>query len=75
MSKREVERFSAISDSGKHYTIVVYQNFIDVTTLNSQNREELPGLKSMITSTGLTVNYIDPNNFQIVQTGEHLRKV
>ena len=70
----EIERFRAKTDTGKEYVIVMYQQFIDVSS-HDFPRAEIPGLKRLITSDGLTVRYIDPTTFKIDLTGETVRKV
>lgn len=70
----EVERFQVISDDGNVYTIIEYQEYILVNSLDNPNGE-IKGLKSLITTTGYDVNYIDPVTFNIVITNEVVRKV
>lgn len=62
MFKREVElgSFLVKTDSGKEYTMVEYA----VVT----------GMKRYTTSTGLFANRIDDETFELVQTGEVVRK-
>lgn len=62
MFKREVElgSFLVKTDSGKEYTMVEYA----VVT----------GMKRYTTSTGLSANRIDDETFELVQTGEVVRK-
>ena len=72
-SIREIGRFSAKSDSGQVYVIIEHQEYNQVRTLKVDT--ELPSLKSWVTSTGLFVNQIDAETFQIVQTDEIVRKV
>ena len=63
MFKREVEIGSFIvkTDSDKEYTMVEYA----VVT----------GMKRYAISTGLSANRIDDETFEIIQTGEVVRKV
>ena len=63
MFKREVEIGSFIvkTDSGKEYTMVEYA--------------EIAGPKRFVTSTGLSANRIDAETFELVQTGEVIRKI
>ncbi|MDO8531902.1 MAG: hypothetical protein Q7T26_07015 [Dehalococcoidia bacterium] len=74
--KREVEagRFRVVTDDGRLFVIVEYQEFIPVGTLTSRH-EEIPGMKRLATSTGFHVNFIDSTTFEIVETGERVRKV
>lgn len=69
----EIDRFHALSDSGKEYTIIVFQDLLDASTMDNIE-EEIPGRKRMKTSTGMPINFIDSNNFVIALTGEHLHK-
>jgi hypothetical protein len=71
----EINRFKAKSEDGKEYTIIEYQEEHDVTSMPSEYREWLPGLKRLATSDGLAVNYIDSETFKIVSTDEIIRKV
>ncbi len=74
--KREIEtdHFLVKTDSGKEYTIVQYQEYIDAGSFDDQHAE-IPSLKSLFTTTGLHVNYIDSKTFKIVETNEIVRKV
>jgi hypothetical protein len=73
--KREIEidRFPGISDSGKEYIVVRYQEYISVPSFD--NPDETPGKERMVTSTGLLVHQIGRETFKIVQTNEIVRKV
>lgn len=66
--------FRAVSDGGTQYEIVIFQEFIP-TSSHDDPQGEVPGLKSLLTDTGLVVNYIDPETFKIVATNEIVRKV
>lgn len=70
----ETDRFLVKGDGGRTYTIVQHQEFISAGTLPNP-RAEVAGLKSWATSTGLTVDTIDRETFEIVETGERVRKV
>jgi hypothetical protein len=70
----ETDRFRARTDNGKEYVIVVNQEFVSIGT-HENPHDEVPGRKSLTTTTGLSVNYIAPDTFRVVQTGEVLRKV
>ena len=74
--KREVEtdRFLAKADNGTEYTIVQYQEYISTSSFDNPN-SEIEGLKSLSTTTGLHVNYINPKTFKIVETNEIVKKV
>ncbi|NQT05426.1 MAG: hypothetical protein HQ577_05390 [Dehalococcoidia bacterium] len=70
----EIDRFIAKTDTGKEYTILVYQEFIPAGSFDNP-QAEIEGLKSLSTSTGLHVNYIDSKTFKVVETNEIIRKV
>lgn len=59
---------------GKEYVIITYQDYISART-HDNPYGEVPCLKSMITTTGFSVNYVDSATFVIVETGETVRKV
>ena len=72
----EIDRFRAKNENGKEYIIIEYGEEIDVTSFDSGGkREYIPGLRRLATSNGLSVNQINPETFQIVSTGETVRKV
>lgn len=71
--KKEIDRFTATADSGKTYTIIIFQEYIPSGTLDSPH-DMIEGLKSVLTSSGARVNRIDSDTYQIVQTGEIVRK-
>ena len=74
--KREIEidRFPVKTDNGKQYIIVQYQEYIPNGSFDNP-QSETAALKSFFTSTGLLVNRIDSETFQIVETNEIVRKV
>jgi hypothetical protein len=71
----ESKRFQAKSDTGKIYTIIEFQDEIDMTHHQSEGDDLIPGLKFLETSDGIKVNYIDPETFKIFDTGEIIRKI
>ncbi|MBN1368327.1 MAG: hypothetical protein JW967_10425 [Dehalococcoidales bacterium] len=73
MSVREIDRFKARTDKGKEYIIVQYQEYISTDSFDGTG--EIEGLKSIFTSTGLHVNFIDAKTFKVVETDEIVRKV
>ena len=70
----EVDRFKARSDSGREYTVITYQTFISAAS-HDFVKAEIPATKRLVTSTGLTVNYIDSKTFKVIDTDEIIRKV
>ena len=65
--------FKAVSENGTIYEIIEYGSTIDVSS--HDGRASIPGLGTLATSTGLTVNDQGDGTFKIVQTGEVLRKI
>ena len=72
--EEERERFLAKTDDGTTYTIVRYARFVSTPTPNLP-RAEMEGKHRFSTSTGLAVNYVNPETFEIVETGEIVRTV
>lgn len=70
----EVDRFQARSDVGREYTIVIYQSFIPAPS-HDDPHGEIAGMKSLFTSSGLDVRYIDSETFKIIKTNEIVRKI
>jgi len=70
----EVGRFSVKTDKGKKYTIIQYQEYIQAPTYDNPNAE-IQGLKRLVTTTGLSVNYIDSDTYKIVETNEVVHRV
>jgi hypothetical protein len=71
----EINSFRVKSENGMDLIVIEYQEEIDVTHHGSDHREYIQGMKRLATSTGLSVNQIDPQTFKIVSTGETYRKV
>lgn len=71
---REIDRITAVSDSGRAYVVVVLQEFIERTPIG-RPREWLPGIKSYELESGMPVNFVDDDTFRIVQTDEVIKKV
>lgn len=70
----EIDRFKAVSDSGKEYTILVMRDMIDASSHDHADAW-LPGMKHLITSTGLGVTRIDAETFKVSGSDEVFRKV
>lgn len=62
--KREVDRFAAHGDDGKHYEVVVFQDFTDARSFGGGGAM-LPGRKMARLSTGEELNRIGEDEFQI----------
>ena len=69
----ERQRFRCVADDGSEHTIIEFQEMIDTSTL--KGRELVPGIKSLRDSHGGPCNFIDDDTFEIVQTGQIVRKV
>ncbi len=54
MEKKLINEHKAVSDTGEEFSILEYQEYIDA------GEEEIPGFKSLVTTDGLVVNFIDP---------------
>ena len=72
MKETVLGKFTAKSDSGRTHTIVIYQEWIDASTMDDPGAK-IPGMKRLATSSGEAVNRIDEKTFQIVATGETVR--
>ncbi len=70
----EKERFKVRTDTGKEYTVIIYQEYIDVSSLDNPHAE-IEGFKELRTSSGLHLNFIDPKTFKVVETNEIVRKL
>ena len=68
-----IARYKARSNQGKEYIIIRNQEYIH--TEDNSGSENIEGLSSYTTSDGLPVKRIDAKTFQIVETGETLRKI
>ena len=72
--EQEIGRCTAVADDGTMYTVITYQHFTR-SNLISGPQQWIPGTKHMALLNGESVNYIDDETFQIVQTDEIIRKV
>lgn len=73
--ERQIDRFDAKTDDGRVFSVVVYQEFIDATSIGDKARKWIPGMKRITLSDGSPVNYIDANTFKVFGTDEIIRKV
>ena len=69
-----VEQFDAKSDSGKVYHIVVRQSRVDMGSLDDP-RASKPGVREFRTDDGDAVNMKDEQTFEIVHTGEIVKRI
>ncbi len=66
-------RISAADDNGNKYEILVYTEIIEIRTRGGTHRRH--GLSELFTDDGRRVNMLDDETFQIVDTGQRLRKI
>lgn len=74
MSRREIDRFEALGDSGRLYTVVVWTENVLFRRL-SGNSLKLSGPTELTLDDGRDVSPIDDRSFRIVDTDEVLRRV
>ncbi len=72
--EKEISRVEARADNGTTYTVIEYQKIIETRLLSGQ-MSRASGTKRFALSNGGSVNYRDPETFEIVQTGEVIRKI
>jgi hypothetical protein len=68
----ETERFKAKSDSGEIYTVLKFQKQINAGSLDNPKPKLIP---RFVTTSGVMLNQIDAETFQIVATNELVRKL
>jgi hypothetical protein len=61
--ERNVGSFIVKSDTGKTATLIIWQEFTDITPFNQDEIVESPGKKRYITSSGKPVKKIDENTY------------
>lgn len=69
-----IEQFDTRAASGQVVRLYVYQQIIDAGTFQNPNAT-IPGLKRIETEDGDGVNYVDPQTYLRVATGETLKRV
>lgn len=67
-----IDQFDAVDDTGQTHTILIYQTFVDIQT--RAGTDLAAGLKRAVTSTGMSLNVIDHETFEVVGTGQKLHK-
>jgi hypothetical protein len=68
--ERKVDSFIAKTDTGKFITIIVMQEFTDITPFGQDVREESPGSLRYTTSDGRAVKKIDGKTFEVSGNNE-----
>jgi hypothetical protein len=71
--RKEIYRFRTKTDSGVEHTIVVYQEIIVAENMQDPGTQ-ISGFKTLETSAGFKVSYINSETFNIVATDEIVRK-
>ena len=69
----ERQRFKCRDDDGNEHTVIEYQELID--TSSDDGPGSIEGMRSLVDSRGHDITPIDDNTFQILLTGQILRKV
>jgi hypothetical protein len=70
--KKLTGSFTAIGDDGKEYKVLIYTNIIKAGSFEDP-KATVEGIKSMVTSNGMTINRLKKGEYQIVQTNVILR--
>lgn len=68
-----VDRFQAVDEDGNKYEIEIHQEIRVVR--HQHGSAEIPGGRRATTSTGLALRTRDGQTFQVVNTGQILRKI
>lgn len=71
--RKLIDQFAAQDVDGNNYTVLIYQDFIDVTSKSGPGL--LPGLKSATLSDGRPLNRVDDLTYRIISSGDILKKV
>lgn len=70
---RETDRFQVRDDTGRRLTIIQTTRFVVSRTL-SGGRSEARGMSTLRTDEGGVVNFISEGTYELVATGETLRR-
>lgn len=70
--ERLIARHQMQSDDGTRYEVLEYQEFLDAGTKDGP--DWVPGLKRLVLANGRHLNHIDDDTFQIVVTGQIVRR-
>lgn len=68
---RKIGSFNAATDNGKIISIIIYQDFHIIRSLNKSS-QEIPGLKFFETASGQAVNMINENTYEIIGAPESI---
>ncbi len=73
---QEVARFYAVSDAtGARHLVIEYEDGYTFENLSTRRRKRYGTTREWTLSDGSGVNCIDSEKYQIVETGEIIRKV
>jgi hypothetical protein len=64
---KETNRFQARDDNGTPFTIIEFTEFIEASS--RAGTETVPGMKSLKTTSGHSVNRVDKGKFQVAVLG------
>lgn len=70
--EHEVHRFRCLSDDGTCLTVIEHRH-VAIVDVEGKTRS-LPGARRLALSTGERVRYIDADTYEVVDTGEVLRR-
>lgn len=71
--EEELARYRCSSDDGTYLTVVEYR-FVDIARREGKVRRRL-GAARLALMDGEPIRYVDPQTFEIVRTGELLRRL
>lgn len=66
------QSFAVYAADGTKLRVITIQHMIDATSMDGPG--VVPGLRELRLEDGRAVNYLDENTFQIVATGEIVRR-
>jgi hypothetical protein len=70
--EKECARYRCEGENGSSITVLEFQYFAQAET--KVGRRRYPGAQRLALSTGEPVRYIDPITFEVIGTGELLRR-
>ena len=71
MRERLVEKFAGRAENGRKYTVLIYQEMIDASSMDGPG--SIPGMQSCRLSNGEPVNCIDNDTYRTLM-GEVLKR-
>lgn len=73
MVEEELARYRCSGDDETYLTVVEYR-FVDIARLEGKVRRRLGATRLTLTD-GEPIRYVDPQTFEIIRTGELLRRL